>query len=1279
MPSPAAYCPDPSAIPAIPEVTRLSPEKTLEEKKGERDQEKAEAKAEHERWVAGIPLITEEEGRARYQRDYPKADPQQRVFIDVCGAAGQQKGFVVQGAAGAGAGKTKSVVLGVAKAYYDGGVKANQIVVTTFTKKASRELQERLCYYIPKTVVLTLMRVGTYHSGRIVGVALRKARAEFIKKDSLTDLSPILRVLLGEMPKDGSPYVDNIHGVRYRNLGEELGSIGKAAKAYSQLIANKFEPWGVSSPEEVRDYLNSVKDPEELSRGEHERYINLKEAREISRNEDVYPDFPGVWADALLVKEARGDHTLNDLLARYMEVADQDKGIKLFIVDECQDNSYVQMQIALRVARASDATLVMCGDGKQAIFAFRGADASIFQFAPEDHNARRVEIGTNYRSGYWIIEAGNEVCKDEKGGFYPWAVGGPMACGRRNVDGTPVQGIVTTEHYDPKTKTVGQPVAAVEWETYDDAEKRRSGKKGKKNVQIQIAGEIPTAREVATRINAAIQGGRKAGDFAILTATNAALGPFELGLSRFRIPVVYAGSKVNFMSRSPITRMLRLLALCAPGVVEDPEMAARMLKAVLRDDGGVWYGQRLRYMSNVGFFKAVRENWSRGILKTLEALGDTRNTRGAAAWRSAMEDVVGELAPLVRDASWPEAASLAASILRDWEGLQKKKSEDEDEVKVEAEPDGDPEDSFYQSLADIGATFDTYADFMAYVAKARMAQTKGEDEKVEGGSCVLSTAHKSKGLEWPVVYVVACAGLWPHVRSLANPKDLAESRRLYYVALTRARDELHVWSTGEGSSPFTIEVFQNKIFPRMEKARIEAERAKRLAEVEIKELGPDSWGVFRNGVRLALQGVSTFETYDAAAMAYLTPHDEAENPEAPFANQIRAFLDWLQGRAPDLVSRLRANPHHIQLLESLFADGAVSKVLGWSMLADLFPEHPDDIEILTTDNKRLGYLIRGSPTVYQGYLELRAPFTDYVIRPISPDDDPTTYGTRFEDHSPSLLEARYAYATLLPEDRRALGTAVPFDAPTLFDMPLVDFGPTAAQIVAGPVEVDVVVGASAVPLEITLPSVERVREVTDPRHSPRRMLPFKIPEERGWNLLVVSSTGLVLATFYLSRYQEFPLLERAVLKYTSEDGIVSVYRVMAGGVDKSGRVMAETQLIAGGSDDPGFKFSKLDLRPLGQDTLDAGLRAFLDSPGIDGPDQLFWEVTLGRAFRVDLGRFVDVQGTPLISFGVGGLSEAERRLAGSGWFTFERRKHGTEIHWNMAKIQQIYGEGTWLG
>jgi DNA helicase-2/ATP-dependent DNA helicase PcrA len=63
----------------------------------------------------------------------------------------------------------------------------------------------------------------------------------------------------------------------------------------------------------------------------------------------------------------------------------------------------------------------------------------------------------------------------------------------------------------------------------------------------------------------------------------------------------------------------------------------------------------------------------------------------------------------------------------------------------------------------------------------------------DNGVVTLMTLHTAKGLEFPVVFLTGMEdGTFPHLRSLGDPKELEEERRLAYVGITRARERLHI-------------------------------------------------------------------------------------------------------------------------------------------------------------------------------------------------------------------------------------------------------------------------------------------------------------------------------------------------------------------------------------------------------------------------------------------------------------------------------------------------------
>src|SRR5690606_4051064 len=84
-------------------------------------------------------------------------------------------------------------------------------------------------------------------------------------------------------------------------------------------------------------------------------------------------------------------------------------------------------------------------------------------------------------------------------------------------------------------------------------------------------------------------------------------------------------------------------------------------------------------------------------------------------------------------------------------------------------------------------------DFLERVALVADSDQIPDDDAADQGQVTLMTVHTAKGLEFPVVFVTGLEdGTFPHQRSLSDEEELAEERRLAYVALTRARTWLYV-------------------------------------------------------------------------------------------------------------------------------------------------------------------------------------------------------------------------------------------------------------------------------------------------------------------------------------------------------------------------------------------------------------------------------------------------------------------------------------------------------
>jgi DNA helicase-2/ATP-dependent DNA helicase PcrA len=98
-------------------------------------------------------------------------------------------------------------------------------------------------------------------------------------------------------------------------------------------------------------------------------------------------------------------------------------------------------------------------------------------------------------------------------------------------------------------------------------------------------------------------------------------------------------------------------------------------------------------------------------------------------------------------------------------------------------------------LVGIAASFDDVEEFLERVSLVADTDDLPVAESGENGDgqVLLMTLHAAKGLEYPVVFLVGMEdGVFPHLRSLGEPAQMEEERRLAYVGLTRARERLHL-------------------------------------------------------------------------------------------------------------------------------------------------------------------------------------------------------------------------------------------------------------------------------------------------------------------------------------------------------------------------------------------------------------------------------------------------------------------------------------------------------
>jgi DNA helicase-2/ATP-dependent DNA helicase PcrA len=255
------------------------------------------------------------------------------------------------------------------------------------------------------------------------------------------------------------------------------------------------------------------------------------------------------------------------------------------------------------------------------------------------------------------------------------------------------------------------------------------------------------------------------GDVAVFYRTNAQSRAVEEELVRNDIPYKVVGG-ARFYDRREIKDMLAYLrAIANP---EDEVSVKRILNVPKRGVGDTSVDRLDKWAKAQGipFFQAVEQPEGAGVtgkavsgLRNLNALLSELRANAAEKGPAALLEAVAERSGYVNELI-AEHSVEAAGRLENIEELIGAAREAED--------------------------LDSFLEQVSLVADAD--EVDGDTSKV-----TLMTLHTAKGLEYPAVFIVGMEeGIFPHLRSLGEPKEMEEERRLAYVGITRARERLYV-------------------------------------------------------------------------------------------------------------------------------------------------------------------------------------------------------------------------------------------------------------------------------------------------------------------------------------------------------------------------------------------------------------------------------------------------------------------------------------------------------
>jgi DNA helicase-2/ATP-dependent DNA helicase PcrA len=577
--------------------------------------------------------------------------------------------------AGAGTGKTRTLVARAAWLRGAQGVPASRILLLTFTRRAASDMLARAS--AGQDGADGKIWGGTFHA--IAHKIIRRHAESFSLSPQFTILDPgdVTDVLDALRPDHG------LAGPVQANRGQRTPRAATCADIYTRCV-NTGRP---VSEVVTGGYPWCAPFTSQLA-GLFRAYTARKRERHLLDFDDLL----------LLWQAALADEAAGPVLRGMFDAV---------LVDEYQDVNAVQASI-VRLLQPDGKQLTCVGDDAQAIYGFRGADpAHLRQLTADYPGLDIVRLDRNYRSRAGILDLANVV--------RPSAPGLDLTL---------------------------------------------TGDRGRGDAPLLVRchDEATQAREVCARVLDAHEDGTALRDQAVLVRAAHHSDILEIELTARKIPFVKFGG-LRFIDTAH---------------VKDFISAARIL--VNPADDLAWF-RLLRLHEGIGPVHA------RQVLAALDPAGDWTVAAEAAPPRSrrALAATLGLLAATAR-----EASAQAEGILLLLDPLIRGRY-----------PDSAPRLADLRRLADAAAAQPSLPDALAELTldPPVSASDLAGPPRLDEDYLTISTIHAAKGLEWPVVHLPHLVdGALPSDMALGDPAGLAEEHRLFYVAVTRARDRLYLYA-----------------------------------------------------------------------------------------------------------------------------------------------------------------------------------------------------------------------------------------------------------------------------------------------------------------------------------------------------------------------------------------------------------------------------------------------------------------------------------------------------
>ena len=577
--------------------------------------------------------------------------------------------------AGAGSGKTRTITYRIAHMIENVGISPYSILAVTFTNKAAKEMRERVEELVGD--VAKACTISTFHSFGMRLLRMYANKVGYNPNFTIYDTDDQKRIVKAILKGQNL----SINGVKLT----EKDLVSMISKIKEQI--KTLDEYSVMNKQIVEVY------------DKYNRALLESNAMDFS--------------DILLntYKLLQKPEILEKVQNKY----------KYIMIDEYQDTNNLQYKIIDLIARKSS-NLCVVGDENQSIYGFRGANIlNILNFENNYNNAKIIKLEENYRSTTTILDAANELIKNNK----------------------------------------------------SSKDKKLWTQNGKGDLIKVLA--CDNARDEVSRIIEIIKENHQNGipyrDMTILYRTNAQSRVFEEGLLRYSIPHKVFGG-ISFYSRAEIKDIIAYLSIIVNP--QDELNLQRIINVPKRKVGEKGIEKIIAY---------AREN----NLNLLEVLSHIKEISGLTVVGKEklleMYDIIKEL----KDLAYTETASYIVQTLID-------KIKYIDYIKEnysDAEARIENIDEFKNSILELENVvgelrLNEYLENVSLISATDDLEEKSDYVK-------LMTIHNSKGLEFPIVFLVGFENeIFPGTRAMFDEKEMEEERRLCYVALTRAEKKLYL-------------------------------------------------------------------------------------------------------------------------------------------------------------------------------------------------------------------------------------------------------------------------------------------------------------------------------------------------------------------------------------------------------------------------------------------------------------------------------------------------------